>query len=199
MAGTMSTCDLQKRLTPTSAADGWLLAPVLRSNATLAFAAERQVFRRTRREPLQGTAPPNIRSAMMVLQARAVAAERLDDLQCVVVVFAENSNGSGERLELQRALAFDEQDRSLGMDKYCICLTGGQTAYGGIRSVHLTANLLSLEFAHATADLLGIDDMVRIEFEAEAPVFERIQRELAFIFSVERGRPALVGLGEAAG
>ena len=134
----------------------------------------------------------------MILQARAVSADRFDDLECVVVVFAENPDGSGERLELQRGIEFDEQDRSSGMDTYCVCLADGQTAYGGIRRATLGARSLSLELAPETAELLGIADVVRVEFDASRALLLRVRQELTYIFSVDRQRPELVGLGEEA-
>ncbi len=49
-----------------------------------------------------------------------------------VLVLAEHPDGSGARLEIQRASSFDDQDRRLGMDTYCLVIGSGATHYGGV-------------------------------------------------------------------
>ena len=65
--------------------------------------------------------------------ATSVAAANVQDLNALVVLFAENPDGSGARLELQRALSFDAQDCQLSHDTYCLSTETGATYYGGVR------------------------------------------------------------------
>jgi hypothetical protein len=119
---------------------------------------------------------------MMVLEAKAAAFEELGDVNTLAVVFAENSDGSGERLELQRAMTFDAQDRKLGQDTYCLCVASGATCYGGVRSWRLDDSGLDLELTRAAAGKLGIDTQLRVELRMKpaqrAKLLEGLRRVL---------------------
>src|SRR6476646_4500799 len=96
----------------------------------------------------------SLRSAMTTMPdliATMVAAEQLDDLNAYVVVLYEQADGTGERIEFQRALSFDDQDRELGQDTYCICLTSGATTYGGVRACILSGPSLKLRLSPEAA------------------------------------------------
>lgn len=60
------------------------------------------------------------------------------------VILAEHADGTGMRLEIQRALEFDEQDRATGMDTYCLCTERGATHYGGVVSWRLEHDVLEV-------------------------------------------------------
>jgi len=60
---------------------------------------------------------------MEELTVRAVAFETLEDLNTFGVFLGENQDGTGERLEVQRALEFDEQDHDLGMATDFLCVS----------------------------------------------------------------------------
>jgi len=100
---------------------------------------------------------------MMSFVATAGAAEELEDLNTFAVVLAERSDGSGSRLEIQRALTFDEADRQSGMDTYCLCTHTGATHYGGVKSWQKNGDKLELLLDAEAADELGIDVNVSIE------------------------------------
>jgi len=87
--------------------------------------------------------------------AGAVGIEELPDVNSFVVVLAEQADGSGARLELQRALSFNEQDRKLGMDTYCLCVTSGATHYGGVTSWSVRERRLELALTDDAAATLG--------------------------------------------
>jgi hypothetical protein len=86
---------------------------------------------------------------------RAASAMELLDLGAFVVVLAEHPDGSGLRLEIQRALEFDEQDRALGMDTYCLCTDSGATHYGGIVRHELSSPWLTIVLDVSAAEALG--------------------------------------------
>lgn len=105
---------------------------------------------------------------MMVLEAGAAAFEEMPELNTIAVVFAENADGSGERLELQRALTFDAQDRKLRQATYCLCVSSGATHYGGVRSWQLDRSGLELKLTREAAATLGIDAHIRVELRQKA-------------------------------
>jgi hypothetical protein len=92
---------------------------------------------------------------MRSFTARAVTAQELHDVNVFVVVLAERLDGSGTRLELQKALSFDEQDRTLGLDTYCLCTETGATCYGGIAAWTLRPNTMEIGLDAHAAETLG--------------------------------------------
>jgi hypothetical protein len=105
----------------------------------------------------------------LTFRARSVASVEMLDANAFCVVLAEDEDGDGDGsvLELQRALSFDEQDRKLGMDTYCICLDGG-THYGGVVTWSVTAHRLELHFDEEAADHFAVDGVV-VELDDSAP------------------------------
>lgn len=53
------------------------------------------------------------------------------DLNYSMLAFEDEA--SGDFFAVQRAFTFDDQDRQLGMDTYCL-VRGGATHYGGLDS-----------------------------------------------------------------
>jgi hypothetical protein len=99
--------------------------------------------------------------------AGAVGIEERPDVNSVVVVLAEHADGSGARLELQRALSFDEQDRKLGMDTYCLCVTSGATHYGGVTSWSLRQGRLELALTDDAAATLGTSPSIVVSLHVD--------------------------------
>jgi hypothetical protein len=97
------------------------------------------------------------RSAVIEFDAYAAAFLRDEDLEAEVLVIAEHEDGSGHRVELQRAFVFTAEDRRLGMDTYCIVDETGATHYGGVDSWSLEDGLLEIRLSPETAQDLGID------------------------------------------
>jgi hypothetical protein len=99
---------------------------------------------------------------MRRFRANAVAAMEIPEHATFTVVLAEGPDGDGERLEFQKAFSFDEQDRRLGMDTYCVC-TGKGTAYGGVTSWTLTRDSLEVRLDAGTAEMLGVEGGFTVE------------------------------------
>lgn len=129
----------------------------------------------------------------MTLRVRAAAATQLDELNTFAVVLAEEADGSGERIELQRALEFDEQDYSLGLDTYCTCLANGACEYGGIRKCVLNRNELMLEFSSATASTLGIAQHILVQLEVDSASLDQVRAGIQRVFDGDRAPPILIG------
>jgi len=102
---------------------------------------------------------------MRRFRANAVAAVELPELETFAVVLAEEPDG-GERLELQKALVFDEQDPRLGMNTYCLSTDTG-TVYGGVVSWTLTGNSLELRLDARAAAALGVDGGFQVDLPPE--------------------------------
>jgi hypothetical protein len=98
----------------------------------------------------------------ILFRANAVAAETLPEIETEFVIFAEQPDGSGRRLEIQRSLTCDAQDARLGLDTYCLVSGDGASYYGGIESWQVSADKTSLVLAAEAAATLGIDREVSI-------------------------------------
>lgn len=98
-----------------------------------------------------GRVPP----AIAAFAARRMFVGELPELATFVVVLAEDEDGGGDRLELQRAFAFDEQDRRLGHDTYCVCTEDGATSYGGVSGWSLASGRLAIRFDDTAAAVFG--------------------------------------------
>lgn len=105
---------------------------------------------------------------MRKFKAKAVAAVELPDLNTFVVVLAEEPDESGARLEIQKSLSLDEQDRKLGLDTYCLCTEDGATYYGGITSWVLTQGSLEVQLDAEAAETLGVEGGFVVDFEPES-------------------------------
>jgi hypothetical protein len=97
-------------------------------------------------------------SGVRKFRARAAAAVEIADINTFAVVITENEDGSGARLEVQRALSPDEQDRMNGQDTYCLCTEDGATHYGGVVSWSITRSSLELRLDSVAAATLGVND-----------------------------------------
>jgi hypothetical protein len=130
---------------------------------------------------------------MMTLRVRAATAVQLDDLNTFAVIMAEEPDGSGNRLELQRALEFDDQDLALGQDTYCTYLHDGACEYGGIRKCVLNLNELLLEFSPETALTLGLDQQVVFWLDVDLASLDEVREGIVRIFQGDREAPVLAG------
>ena len=137
-----------------------------------------------------------VRSAdrmMVTLRVRAATATQLDELNTFAVIMAEETDGSGRRIELQRAIEFDAQDHSLGMDTYCTYLDDGACEYGGIRKCVLNRHELLLAFSAETAATLGLDEQRVVQLEVDAKSLDEVRAGILRIFEGDREPPILVG------
>ena len=115
---------------------------------------------------------------MRTFAANAVAASELVDANTLAVVLAERTDGSGARLEIQRALSFDAQDRRLGQATYCLCTEDGATRYGGVASWRLSGDTLEIALSAEAARVLDARDGFRVRLAAEPASSEVIRSAL---------------------
>ncbi|MFJ8637067.1 Imm10 family immunity protein [Streptomyces sp. NPDC093568] len=102
--------------------------------------------------------------------ARAAGAEiDLDYDCCIEAAIAEGEDGSGFFMLFQCSSDEpDEQDVSLGFDTHCVVTPDQGTAYGCVRSVELTGNVLRVSLDPAALPALDLED-AEIEAVLEAP------------------------------
>ncbi|MEM6291851.1 MAG: Imm10 family immunity protein [Myxococcota bacterium] len=103
---------------------------------------------------------------MTVFRAKAVFCGEVSE-GVVGVIVAEEESGDGARVELQRATRFDDQDRALGQDTYCLSLHTGASVYGGVVRWTPTPGSLELVLSQEAANAPELDTELTIEFDAE--------------------------------
>lgn len=103
---------------------------------------------------------------MLRFKAHAIAVEEVPDANVFVVVISEGADGNGCRLEFQRSQSFDEQDRILGQDTYCISTDTGATHYGGVHSWWIEDAKLTVKLDENASRTLGIDSGYAIELDS---------------------------------
>lgn len=86
--------------------------------------------------------------------------------------------GTGDTIEFQRAIEFDDQDRALGQDTYCI-VRGAATIYGGLESWRLIGTTLSFILTVEASDVLELPTTVEIELDDDGAAV--VQEQLAAI------------------
>lgn len=86
---------------------------------------------------------------------------------------------SGDTIGIQRSLAFDEQDRALGMDTYCVT-RGGASHYGGLVTWRLAHGVLALTLSSAAAALeLPGEISISVDEEGAPLIVEHLAEMLA--------------------
>ena len=116
----------------------------------------------------------------LAFEAAAVAAHRDDALGVDSIVFAENHDGSGRCLEIQRPLRPDEQDAALGHDTYCLVRDAGATHYGGVTAWSLEDGSLTLDLDAPAAATLGVPRFrIAVPDDAHGVIADALPRLLA--------------------
>jgi hypothetical protein len=100
-------------------------------------------------------------------RANGASASELPDLNAFAVVLSERADGTGRRLEIQKALTFDERDKASGQDTYCLCNELGATHYGGVLSWSISKGELRLELDADAQRSLGAKHGYLIEVPSE--------------------------------
>jgi len=103
-----------------------------------------------------------------VLSARIASVCEVGDPPVLVAACAEEADGSGFGLEFQLARWFDDQDRRLGMDTYCVCTSEGATHYGGLLSLTVNGDLVELDLEPAAAAVLGVPQRIGLHLLVDA-------------------------------
>lgn len=115
---------------------------------------------------------------MEQFRADGVSAVELPDLNVFALVFSERADGTGRRLEIQKALTFDDQDKATGQSTYCLCIESGATHYGGVASWSVSNRALRLALHPEAERALGVSDGYLIEVPSGASELKGVLRRL---------------------
>jgi Immunity protein 10 len=128
---------------------------------------------------------------------RRAGVSETPELNCVTVGIAEDEDGSGRALLSQLALRFDEQDRRLGQDTYCVCDEAGAAAYGGVTRCVLAGDELVVHFTAAAAATLDLAGECRFPLRVDPAAVEALRTGLRRVLTggrAGRGAPRQLGL-----
>lgn len=100
---------------------------------------------------------------------RRAAAVTWPEINTQAVILRELPSGEGRGIDFQRPLHFDDQDRRLGQDTYCVTLPSGPTVYGGLNAAEVQHSVLHLTLTDEAARDLGLtrDVFLRLEVSPE--------------------------------
>ncbi|XXT18297.1 Imm10 family immunity protein [Sorangium sp. So ce429] len=105
---------------------------------------------------------------MRKFKAKTLTAAEYIEINTFAIILAEQHDGSGMRLEIQKSLSLDDQDRQIGLDTYCLCAEEGATYYGGVVSWTLTEDSLEILLDAKAAEALGVEGGYVIGFAPES-------------------------------
>jgi hypothetical protein len=106
------------------------------------------------------------------------------------VLMAEGESGEGARVELERSITFDDQDRALGQDTHCLGLHTGASVYGGVTGWALTPGRLTLELSKEAIEALDVGAELTMDFDAQ--LVDDLEEWLAKVLDTAHGdRPPL--------
>lgn len=113
------------------------------------------------------------------LRVNAVHAGALHDAPGLLAMVAEQADGSGFGIQFSMAETFDDQDRTLGMDTYCIRTSEGACRYGGVVSAGSGPDYVDIDLDSATAAALHVPERFRLRLLVEPAVIEDFTDEMA--------------------
>ena len=117
-----------------------------------------------------------------LFHARCVAV--VDDELSKIVGFADRQLNAKRYLQFQRSRVGDAQDRTLGLDSYYVEKDDqSNSCYGGIESIDLHADSITLKLDDDASQHLDLDKEVLITFDADEETLSELRRGLATIFS----------------
>ena len=86
------------------------------------------------------------------------------DLNYEAVIIEDSA--SGDDLQIQRSLDFDDQDHALGMATYCL-VRGGAAHYGGLVAWRVSGSSFVMELNSEAAEALDLPAMTEIPVDAD--------------------------------
>ncbi|MFE4817503.1 Imm10 family immunity protein [Streptomyces sp. NPDC056704] len=103
----------------------------------------------------RGISSPEVRDSEWLVRVVVVEENVLDS--CFTVGLAEDEYGEGRYLTFQCGLEGPgDQERTLGLDSYCIINETGGVYYGGVENVSLSANRIFFRFTPEAVEKLDL-------------------------------------------
>lgn len=122
---------------------------------------------------------------------RYVDIEELPDVETLAVGLTEAEDGNGPSLLFSiPTLPYDEQDRALGQDTYCVVSETGATVYGGLSACVLRDDVLILGFTAIAATALDLPRMLQLPLHVDAAAIAELRDGLRRVFSRTATPPA---------
>lgn len=108
----------------------------------------------------------------------------IDDENSRIVGFADQQFDTKRYLQFQLSRVSDPQDKALGHDTYYVEKDDqSYGCYGGIESIDLEANTITLRLDEVGSQRLDLDQIVLITFDADDKTLRELRSGLATIFS----------------
>ena len=108
----------------------------------------------------------------------------VDDELSRIVGFADRQYDTKRYLQFQLSRESDTQDQALGLDTYYVEKDDqSNCCYGGVESIDLHKNTITLKLDDVSSRRLGLDKVVLITFDADDKTLGELRRGLATIFS----------------
>jgi hypothetical protein len=112
---------------------------------------------------------------------REIGFENPSEENVVVVGLAEYPAGGGRNLIFQRSIEFDDQDRALGMDTYCLTVETGAIYYGGVTGCVLDGALLTIGLEVEASIALGVGVECELHLLVGPDVIARLADRLRMV------------------
>lgn len=93
---------------------------------------------------------------------------------------------SEDTVEFQRALEFDDQDRELGQDIYCV-VRNGMTYYGGVEWWNFDHDTLTFRLSDEAGDELELPDETKIHIDSNPELIEEHLPRILSEVEIHRG------------
>jgi hypothetical protein len=114
-----------------------------------------------------------------------VAVAEVPELDCRMVLFARDSEDPFGTLEVQAAYTYDDRDRELGTDTYCVVVDGGDPVYGGITRWEASAEEVRIDLDPRAAELLRVPGQLRMPVAFDADELARLRDALRDMVGAE--------------
>jgi hypothetical protein len=141
------------------------------------------IYRRNRVELLKG-----VEKRMQKLQANFLYSNFDEEIDVVLVGFADDEFDTNEYLLLQKSMKSDEQDKALGLDKVHITYKDDMcSAYGVVEKLILKSSSVEIFLDFDTSKELQIANHLIVEFPINLKDAHGIKQHLEMMFQDEVG------------
>jgi hypothetical protein len=109
-----------------------------------------------------------------------------NDIDVIMVGFADDEYDTNEYILLQKSLVVDEQDMEYGFNKVHITYNNEEySSYGGIKRLKITNGIVDIHLDQRTAKILDTDAHIQIKFPKDYSRLQEIKHYLKQMFEGE--------------
>ncbi|MBB3114158.1 hypothetical protein FHS18_006276 [Paenibacillus phyllosphaerae] len=111
-----------------------------------------------------------------------------EEIDVILVGFADQEFETKEYILLQRSLESDDRDKALGLDKVHLTINGEEcSGYCDIKELLLRSNSLEIILDESTAEGLELPKHIKIEFNVDVEQLQAMRNHLELMFQNEPG------------